>query len=94
MMDSVVLSWLHGTIIAELQDIIRPGELLDWRGSLSRNRLKSPRGAVNRRNLKIIYFEHELHPRLGLEINNNKFGVRKRVLPVMSCSIHVDDFGS
>ena len=27
-------------------------------------------GGVNRRNLKIINFEHTLHLRLGLEINN------------------------
>jgi hypothetical protein len=35
-------------------------------------RWKSPRGGVNRRNLKIINFEHTLHPVLGLEINNSK----------------------
>jgi hypothetical protein len=35
---------------------------------------------VNRRNLKIINFEYALHPVLGLEINNSKFGVRKIVL--------------
>jgi hypothetical protein len=27
---------------------------------------------VTRRNLKIINFEHALHPGLGLEINNNE----------------------
>jgi hypothetical protein len=48
---------------------------------------------VNRRNLKIINFENELHPRLGLEISNNEFGVRKTVLFAMSCSIDADDFG-
>jgi hypothetical protein len=32
--------------------------------------LQSPRGRVNRQNLKIINFEHALHPRLGLETNN------------------------
>jgi hypothetical protein len=30
---------------------------------------------VNRRNLKIINFGHELHPELGLEISNNEIGV-------------------
>jgi hypothetical protein len=30
---------------------------------------------VNRRNLKIINFEHTLRPGLGLEINNIEFGV-------------------
>jgi hypothetical protein len=35
---------------------------------------------MNRRNLKIINFEHELHPGLGLEINNNEYRVRKIVL--------------
>jgi hypothetical protein len=35
---------------------------------------------VNRQNLKSINFEHTLHPVLGLEINNSKFGVRKIVL--------------
>jgi hypothetical protein len=49
---------------------------------------------VNRRNLKNINFEHELHPGLGLEISNNEIGVQKRVLLAMSCSINVDDFGS
>jgi hypothetical protein len=48
---------------------------------------------VNRLNLKIINSEHDLHPRLGLEISNNKIRVRKRVLS-MSCSINADDFGS
>jgi hypothetical protein len=48
---------------------------------------------VNRRNLKIINFEHELHLGLGLEISNNKIGVRKRVLLAISCSINVDNFG-
>jgi hypothetical protein len=45
---------------------------------------------VNRRNLKIINFKHELHPGLGLEISNNKFEVQKRVLLTMSCSIDVN----
>jgi hypothetical protein len=49
---------------------------------------------VIRRNLKIINFEHALHPGLGLEINNSKFGVRKIVLLAMSCSINADNFGS
>jgi uncharacterized membrane protein len=49
---------------------------------------------VNRRNLKIINFEHALHPGLGLEINYSEFGVRKIVLLSMSCSINADDFGS
>jgi hypothetical protein len=49
---------------------------------------------VNRRELKIINFEHELHSGLELEISNNEIGVRKRVLLAMSCSINVDDFGS
>jgi hypothetical protein len=42
---------------------------------------------VNRQNLKIINFEHALHPGLGLEINNSEFGVWKIVLLTMSCSI-------
>jgi hypothetical protein len=49
---------------------------------------------VNRRNLKIINFEHTLHPGLGLEINNSEFGVWKIVLLAMSCSINADNFGS
>jgi hypothetical protein len=49
---------------------------------------------VNRQNLKIINFEHTLHPGLGLEINNSEFGVRKIVLLAMSCSINADNFGS
>jgi hypothetical protein len=49
---------------------------------------------VNRRNLKIINFEHALHPGLGLEINNSEFGVRKIVLLAMSRSINTDNFGS
>jgi hypothetical protein len=49
---------------------------------------------VNRRNLKIINFEHTLHPRLGSEINNLEFGVRKIVPLAMSCSINMDNFGS
>jgi hypothetical protein len=39
--------------------------------------------------MKIINFEHALHPGLGLEINNSKFGVPKIVLLAMSCSINV-----
>jgi hypothetical protein len=49
---------------------------------------------VNRRNLKIINIEHELHPRLGLEMSNNEFVVWKRVLLAMSFSINADNFGS
>jgi hypothetical protein len=49
---------------------------------------------VNRRNLKIINFEHTLHSGLGLEKNNNEYGVHKIVLLAMSCSINVDNFGS
>jgi hypothetical protein len=49
---------------------------------------------VNRRNLKIIYFEHALRTGLGLEINNIEFGERKIVLLAMSCSINTDKFGS
>jgi hypothetical protein len=48
---------------------------------------------VNRRNLKIINFEHTLHPGVRLEINNLEFGVRKIVLIAMSCSINADNFG-
>jgi hypothetical protein len=51
-------------------------------------------GEVNRRNLEIINFEHELHPRLGLERSNNKIEVRKGVILAMSFSINVDNFGS
>jgi hypothetical protein len=49
---------------------------------------------VNRQNLKIINFEHTLHPGLGLEINNSEFGVRKIVPLAMSFSINADNFGS
>jgi hypothetical protein len=49
---------------------------------------------VNRRNLKIINFQHALYPRLGLETNDNEYGVWKIVLLAMSCSINVDNFGS
>jgi hypothetical protein len=49
---------------------------------------------VNRRNLKIINFEHELHLGLGLEISNNEIRVQERDLIAMSCSINADDFGS
>jgi hypothetical protein len=48
---------------------------------------------VNRRNLKIINFEHDLHPGLGLELSNSEIEVRKRVL-AMGCSNNADDFGS
>jgi hypothetical protein len=44
--------------------------------------------------MKIINFEHTLHPGLGLVINNVEFGVRKIVLLAMSCSINTDDFWS
>jgi hypothetical protein len=49
---------------------------------------------VNRRNLKIINFEHKLHSGLGLEISNSEIRVQKRVLLAMSCSINADDIGS
>jgi hypothetical protein len=49
---------------------------------------------MNRRNLKIINFEHVLCSGLGLEINNIEFRVRKIVLLAMSCSINMDNFGS
>jgi hypothetical protein len=49
---------------------------------------------VNRRNLKIINFEHALHLGLGLEINNSEFGLWKIVPLAMSCSINTDNFGS
>ena len=49
---------------------------------------------VNRRNLKIINFEHALHPGLGLEINNSELRVQKIVILAMSCSINADNFGS
>jgi hypothetical protein len=48
---------------------------------------------VNRQNPKIINFEHELHPGLGLEMSNNEIEVQKRVL-AMSCSINADNFES
>jgi hypothetical protein len=49
---------------------------------------------VNRRNLKIINFEHALCPGIQLDINNIEFEVRKIVLLAMSCSINADNFGS
>jgi hypothetical protein len=49
---------------------------------------------VNRRDLKIINFEHALHLGLGLEINNSKYRVWKIVLLAMSCLINTDNFGS
>jgi uncharacterized Fe-S cluster-containing MiaB family protein len=61
---------------------------------VSRVLLESHLEGVNRRDLKVINFEHELHPGLGLEISNNKIRVRKRVLLAMSCSINADNFGS
>jgi hypothetical protein len=48
---------------------------------------------VNRRNLKIINFEHALHLGVGLEIKNSEFGVRKIVLLAMSCSNNANNFG-
>jgi hypothetical protein len=44
--------------------------------------------------MKIINFEHALHPGLWLEINNSEFRVLKIVLLAMSCSINPDNFGS
>jgi hypothetical protein len=49
---------------------------------------------VNRRNLKIINFGHELYPGLGLEMSNNEIGVWRRVLLAISCSINADNFGN
>jgi hypothetical protein len=43
--------------------------------------------------MKIIDFEHALHPGLGLEINNLEFKVRKIIPLAMSCSINADNFG-
>jgi hypothetical protein len=51
-------------------------------------------GGVKRRILKIINFEHALHPGLGLEINNSEIEVRKIVLLAMSCLVNADNFGS
>jgi hypothetical protein len=51
-------------------------------------------GGVNRQNLKIVYFEHALHPGLRLEINNGEFGVWKTIFLAMSCSINAGNFGS
>jgi hypothetical protein len=48
---------------------------------------------VNRRNLKIINFEHALHSGLGLEINNSEFGVQNIVPLAMGCSINTDNSG-
>jgi hypothetical protein len=56
--------------------------------------IKSRLEGVNRRNLKIINFEHTLHQGLGLEINNSEFEVRKIVLLAMSCSINADNLGA
>jgi hypothetical protein len=39
-------------------------------------------------------FEHELYLGLGLETSYNEYGVRKRVLLDMSCSINAANFGS
>jgi hypothetical protein len=58
------------------------------------NEYESHLEGVNRRNLKIINFEHALHSGLGLEMNTSEFGVRKIVLLAMSCSIKADNFGS
>jgi hypothetical protein len=44
--------------------------------------------------MKIINFEQELHPGLGLEMSNNEVAVWKRVLLAMSCSINADNFRS
>jgi hypothetical protein len=45
---------------------------------------------VNRRNLKIINYKHELPTGLGLEMSNNEIVVWKRVLLAMSCSINAE----
>jgi hypothetical protein len=63
---------------------------IGWDCILVESRLEG----VNRRNLKIINFEHALHLGLGLEINNSEFRVQKIVLLTMSCSINADNFGS
>jgi hypothetical protein len=60
--------------------------------SISVSRLEG--GGVNRRNLKIINFDHTLHLGLGLEINYSEFRVWKIALLAMSCSIIADNFGS
>ena len=65
---------------------------LEWMVSMIRS--DSRLEGVNRRNLKIINFEHALHPGLRLEINNSEFRVRKIILLAMSCSINADNFGS
>ena len=49
---------------------------------------------MSRRNLKIIDFEHELHPGLGLEMSNNEIGVLKSDFLAISCSINADKFES
>jgi hypothetical protein len=56
--------------------------------------IKSRLEGVNRQKLKIINFEHALHPRLGLKINNLEIGVQKIVPLAMSCSMNTDNFGS
>jgi hypothetical protein len=49
---------------------------------------------MNRRNLKIINFEHTLHPGLRLEINNGEFRVWKIVPLAKTCSINADNLGA
>jgi hypothetical protein len=75
-----------------LDDLFPLVSLLDTlhKVCLSESRLE---GRVNRQNLKIINFEHELYLRLGLEMSNNEIGVRRRVLLDMSCSNNADNFG-
>jgi hypothetical protein len=49
--------------------LIRRGDAIESEGYSKSHR----GGGVNRRNLKIINFEHALHPGLRLEINKREF---------------------
>jgi hypothetical protein len=82
------LSWLH------LVETIEEEKREDTRASLASPGECRLEGGVNRRDLKIINFEHAPHPGLGLETNNNEYRVRKIVLIAMSCSINADNLGS
>ena len=76
-----MFSWHHFELLNSNE---APGTNTNW---------KSPRGGMNRPNLKFINFEHTLHSRLGLEINNIEFEEWEIVLLALSCSINADNFG-
>jgi hypothetical protein len=67
---------------------------MDVKSAFLNDPIESRLEGVNRRNLKIINFEHTLYPGLELEINNSGLGVQKIVPLATSCSINTDNFGT